>query len=1039
MAIRGALAAVISTLAIGAAFAQQPRIDSITPSQGPIAGGTSVRITGANLAGATVRLDSTVVTPASQSATEVTLQMPPHDNGYVVISARAASGIAYGEYLYVPPRLQDLPPGYVTTVAGVGPYVRDYGPARNATTFPAGLALAPNGNLYVAEPQYNKISRVRPDGVFERFTRFDDGLPGFGPQDLGDGGPAIDAKVVFPLAVAVDPAGNVYIPDQTRRIRRVDAQTGIITTIAGNGDMEYSGDGGPAVAARLVWPTHIAADATDVFFIDFGASRIRRIRLSDGIISTFAGTGTPGFSGDGGPATSAQFDTMGADAGHLALDPAGNLYLADTANSRIRRIDRTTGVITTFYVAPPSGAAGRDAVGYLRSLAFDRAGNLYYGGSGRIVKVSPQGAFVTAWGNGTYALPVEGAPAATTGLGHVTGLAIEPSGDILFSDAAIFRVRRIDVTNGNVFTVAGIGPAIIGETGPAIASTVSAGGMAAAPDGSIIFGDTSMRLRRLDTNGTVRTVAGTGSFVGQERPAPALSTVVGSAGVVFSPSGEIEFVEWSNVGRIDAAGIVRDIVGRRGTCAYSGDGGPATEATLCQAWDAARDRNGNLFIADTNNNRIRRVDGRTGVITTVVGNGGPVNGEERYGNGRSCGDGGPAISACIDTPHGVAVDASGNLYVSEMSRAIRKVDASGTITTFTTVPSIFAKLVTDAAGNVYATTPTGIVRIDPRGGQTWVVGSSSNGQGFSGDGGPAVLARTNILNQAPGLAIDREGNLFFADSGTLRIRAVRLAVAPASAQSNYTALWWNPSESGWGLNFNHQGDTLFGTLFTYDASGSPMWLVMSNGARQSGETFSGALYRTTGPAFNANPFTPIGPANVSTVGTMTVTFAGDSATLSYTVNGITVNKSIQKQVYGARAATCQPTTSDRSSLTNYQDLWWNAAESGWGTNVTHQGETLFATLFTYDAAGRGLWLVMSAGPRQADGSYLGDLFQTTGPPFNAQPFTPIGAGNVRRVGTMQFRFTSGVAGTLAYSLDGINVTKSVTRQVFSSPVPACTS
>ena len=268
---------------------------------------------------------------------------------------------------------------------------------------------------------------------------------------------------------------------------------------------------------------------------------------------------------------------------------------------------------------------------------------------------------------------------------------------------------------------------------------------------------------------------------------------------------------------------------------------------------------------------------------------------------------------------------------------------------------------------------------------------------------------------------------------------ISVTATTASGGTNHTALWWNPNESGWGVNFNHQGDIVFGTLFTYDASGNPMWLVMASGNRQSGETYSGTLYRTTGPAFNANPFTPIGAANLTTVGTMTVTFSGNSASLAYSVNGVAVNKSIQKQVFGSRAASCQPSSADRSSLTNYQDLWWNAAESGWGVNVAHQDNTLFATLFTYNAAGQGLWLVMPAGARQPDGSYSGDLYQTTGPAFNAQPFTPIGSQNLRRVGTMQFRFASGIAGTLTYSVDGVTVVKAITRQVFSNPLPACAS
>jgi hypothetical protein len=257
--------------------------------------------------------------------------------------------------------------------------------------------------------------------------------------------------------------------------------------------------------------------------------------------------------------------------------------------------------------------------------------------------------------------------------------------------------------------------------------------------------------------------------------------------------------------------------------------------------------------------------------------------------------------------------------------------------------------------------------------------------------------------------------------------------------SSQTALWWNPAESGWGLNLNNQGNIVFATLFTYEAGRTPMWLVMSNGAMQTdGVTFTGDLYRTTGPAFNANPFTPIGAANLSKVGTMTVSFVDvNGGTLRYTVNGVEVGKAIQRQVFGARAAACFPTTDSRASATNYQDLWWNAAESGWGLNVTHQDSTVFATLFTYDASGKGLWLVMSAGTRQTDGSYLGDLYRTAGPAFNANPFTPIGASDVTTVGSMRLRFTDGNNGTLTYTYNGVTVTKAITRQVFASTVPAC--
>ncbi len=273
--------------------------------------------------------------------------------------------------------------------------------------------------------------------------------------------------------------------------------------------------------------------------------------------------------------------------------------------------------------------------------------------------------------------------------------------------------------------------------------------------------------------------------------------------------------------------------------------------------------------------------------------------------------------------------------------------------------------------------------------------------------------------------------------------------APSTA--NHTGLWWNPAESGWGVNFAHQGDLMFGTLFTYDASHRPMWLVMPDGRLQMIAiddlgagladlgTYSGPLYRTTGPPFNAVPFNPIGPGNLAQVGERRASFGTNATTLDYTVDGVRVTKSIAKQVYGSRAADCRATAASRAGVTNLQDLWWNPSESGWGLNLTHQDDTLFATLFTYGADGAGLWLVMSEGRRQADGSYLGDLYRTSGPVFNAQPFTPVAAADVRRVGTMRVRIINGETATLEYSVDNVGVTKSITRQVFGSPVVQCAS
>ena len=253
-------------------------------------------------------------------------------------------------------------------------------------------------------------------------------------------------------------------------------------------------------------------------------------------------------------------------------------------------------------------------------------------------------------------------------------------------------------------------------------------------------------------------------------------------------------------------------------------------------------------------------------------------------------------------------------------------------------------------------------------------------------------------------------------------------------EDNYTSLWWNAAESGWGLNVNHQGNILFATLFSYDDSGAPLWLVMSNGGKQVDGSYGGPLYRTTGPAFNAVPWTGITPLEV---GTMWLSFLdSEHGTLTYTFQGRTVTKEITRQQFRAMP-TCTWSAFDRSYAFNVQDLWWNPAESGWGVNLTHQEDTLFATLFTYAPNGQPVWYVMSEGERAATGfTFSGALYRTRGPAFDANPWTAITA---TPVGTMSFTFTNGNTGTMTYGVDGVTVTKQIQRQVFSAPATKCES
>jgi sugar lactone lactonase YvrE len=257
------------------------------------------------------------------------------------VALDAAGKLLIADYYNNRIRRVDVTTGIITTAAGNGTagFSGDGGPATSASlAYPGGVAVDAAGNLFIAD--YNRIRRV--DGTTGIITTVaGNGISGFG----GDGGPATSASLDRPGGVTIDAAGNLLIADQfNHRIRRVDGTTGIITTVAGNGTPFFNGDGGPATSAALDYPAGVAIDAAgNLLIADRVSDRIRRVDGTTGIITTVAGGGTgtggasrptAGFSGDGGPATSASlFNPAG-----VAVDAAGNLLIADQSNQRIRRV-----------------------------------------------------------------------------------------------------------------------------------------------------------------------------------------------------------------------------------------------------------------------------------------------------------------------------------------------------------------------------------------------------------------------------------------------------------------------------------------------------------------------------------------------------------------------------------------------------------------------------------------------------------------------------------------------------------------------------
>ncbi len=237
---------------------------------------------------------------------------------------------------------------------------------------------------------------------------------------------------------------------------------------------------------------------------------------------------------------------------------------------------------------------------------------------------------------------------------------------------------------------------------------------------------------------------------------------------------------------------------------------------------------------------------------------------------------------------------------------------------------------------------------------------------------------------------------------------------------DYTSLWWNPTESGWGLSVNQHGAALFAAWYEYSADGNPRWIVMPGGTWTSPTSITGTLYSTSGPASTQ----PYNAAQVATtaIGSATISFAAaDRAVLSYTVNGVSGTKAIQKQTFGAV---------DNTPVAQYGDLWWNALESGWGLSIAQQYRTLFSVLYAYGPFGQPVWYVMPGGSWNGT-TYSGPLYSTTAAPGNffGTAFNPSSI-TATPVGTMSIAFSGGAGASLTYTVNGQTWSELITRQPF---------
>lgn len=659
-------------------------------------------------------------------------------------------------------------PAYtITTVAG-GTYCGD-GLAAAAAYLgsPEGLAAGADGSLYISDVLDHRVRRIDASSAVS--TVAGDGYGGF----RGDGGPAQAARLNAPYGLASDAQGNLYIADLgNARVRKV-TPGGLILTVAGGGS-DAPGSGADAVSVRLNQPRNVAVDAAGNLYIsDFGDHVVYRVTPS-GAIERIVGTGSPGALPDDAvlPADAAP---LRAPAG-LALDASGALYVADSGNGRLRKIQG--GLMST--VATPGLSLGLPT-----GIAFDANGALYVADktSAFVAKLAPWLATVVV-GDGTAGYSGDWGPAGAAQLTAPRDIAFDAAGNLYIADShpaglyPVGMVRRVS-PGGIIETWAGgsnFRPP--GDFGPALRAHIeNPSGVAIAGDGVLYVSDRmGRRLRKVDA-GQITTLAGPGEL-GQ------------LAGLALGREGDLLIADagGSRIWRVGPAGSIARAAGLEGdaSAGYSGDGDPALDARLNVPEGVAAGNAGVLYIADTGNHAIREVLA-SGLILTIAG-----TGEPGY-----AGDGRPASAALLRSPAGVAVDAAGNVYVADTgNHAVRKIDLLGMIATVagTGAPGFSgdggpaaearlqapAHLALDADGNLYIA-DTGnhrIRRVAPDGTITTIAGAGT--PGFSGDGGAALAAE---LNEPAGVAVGSSRNLFIADRANNRVRRLQpSAVAPPAGQ-----------------------------------------------------------------------------------------------------------------------------------------------------------------------------------------------------------------------------------------------------------------
>ncbi|MFI5356031.1 MAG: immunoglobulin domain-containing protein [Opitutales bacterium] len=712
-----------------------------------------------------------------------------------------------------------------TTLAGLAPGSADGTGAAAQFNNDNGVAVDSAGNAYVADSSNHIIRKIAPGGVVTTFA-------GTAGQAGSVDGTGSAARFNFPVDVAVDSGGNVYVSDNANNNIRKITPAGVVSTLAGMAGQMGSADGTGA-AARFNGPWGLTVDGSgNVFVADSTNNTIREISAT-GVVTTVAGVAGPGGDQDG-PAASALFSSPW----DVAVDGSGNLFVADSNNCTIREIT-SGGVVSTFAgtTGQPGNADGPGTTAqfeYPASLTFDNAGNLVVadGSSNLIRRISPTGVVSTVAGTADHNGSVDG-PAASAVFFGPWGVAVDGSGNIWVADSANNTVRLI--SGGSVSTLAG-SPGVIGSadgTGSA-ARFFNPRSTAVDYAGNLYVADTvNNTIRKITPAGVVTTLAGTAGVLGHADGTGAAAQFNTPWGVAVDATGNVYVADLVNhtIRKITPTGVVTTFAGSATQGGHLD--GTGSSARFKFPREMAVDGAGNVYVTDNADQTIRKIT-PAGVVTTLAGSPGVAGSADGTGS-----------AARFYNPRGITVDSLGNVYVTDTGNStIREITPAGVVSTLAGMAGRLGtadgtgsaaqfnnptSIVVDSAGNLFVTDATSdtIRRITPAGVVTTVAGFPGMSGIANGIGIAARFAGPN------GLSLDGAGNLYLADTGNYTIRKgtpvavvpVAITIPPASTSVNVgqnasfsvTVTGDAPFTYQWYLNGQPIGDATTSTLSVNNA------------------------------------------------------------------------------------------------------------------------------------------------------------------------------------------------------------------------------